>query len=259
MDTKVLTDASVLTLVDQYIAARREVDVLPDALERQIGLAALRVESQLTLDQAATTARVEGPQTLAPLRDFVDHNRGGEQLEKALAKANDKAAAAAASLSSYVATGIFTGVWVWPAMAGVLGFALSLTGALEAMGQAVSGVAFVGGGLWILGRFVAAASESAANAANGSWTWAQSLGTTAERTLSSARAEQRRVWTEIGGRGASDSPIAKRVRGWAQLGVAALVIVSAVGVIAMGIGFAKGFEERTTPPPLPRTTFNFTP
>ena len=258
METKVLTDASVRTLVDHYIAARRQVDVLPDALERQIGLASLRVESQQTLDQAATTAMVQSPQTLAPLRDFVEHSKGGEQLEKALAKTNDKAAAAAGTLGKYVLTGIFTGVWAWPAAASVIGVVLSFAGVLQSLGKAASGIVFVSGGAWVLGRFLTAAAQGAANAADGSWAWAEGLGSTADKTLSAARAEQGRVWSEIGGRSASGSSIAGRLRGWAQLGVGALIAVSIVCVVIIGIGFVNGLNERAVPT-LPGSGFTFTP
>lgn len=258
MDTKVLTDASVRALVDHYIAARREVDVLPDALERQIGLAALRIESQQTLDQAATTARVQSAETLAPLRDFVAHSRGGEQLEKALAETNDKAAAAAGTLGKYVLTGIFTGVWAWPAAASVIAALLSFAGVLQSLGNAISGIAFVSGGLWIFGRLIASAAQGAANAADGSWTWATGLGSAADRTLAGARTEQRRVWSEIGGRASGGSSIANKLRLRAQLGVGFLIAVSLACVVMVGAGFIEGLNERATPT-LPGGGLTFTP
>lgn len=95
----------------EYAAARALIDSLPDALERQIGLASLRLEATATYRQLATTGVIAYSDALSPLRDYVSALSGGERVEKVVGTVDQYGAKQATALASAAFSGVLTGMW----------------------------------------------------------------------------------------------------------------------------------------------------
>lgn len=230
----------------EYATARALIDVLPDALERQIGLAALRLEATATYQQLATTGASASSGALSPLRDYVSALSGGERVEKIVGTVDQNAQKQAIAIVSAATTGALTGVWALPAAFGALFSFLSLfTNVLVSLGQNLAG-AFLAGAIPVILvvralQYGPKVANSAVSAAQGSWRWAKELGSRSDHALTQARNLQADLWRAAGGSAArTGSEFTSKARDRATVAVGFLIGVTILGLICFVVGVGRG-------------------
>jgi len=93
-------------LCHAYRVARGKILAIADPVERELGLASLRLRATHFLQDAASTAVNVEPNAWAPLKEYVAHLAGGEAAEWTVAKLDEAALAAANGVLAGVLTGL---------------------------------------------------------------------------------------------------------------------------------------------------------
>lgn len=250
------TASDIERLREAYREARSTILGFADPLERDVGLAALRLEATHAYRELLTTARGLDDATLAPLKEYVGSLTGGERVvggvdaldrgAQALGKQVLKEALGALGLAK---AGGFA------ALASVLGF---LALALQGAGELLVGVALAGGsGLFLLLRAGQTVAPAAGQLWERSWARAAALGVPSDRALAEARTLQAHVLAGHGAAGLPTQRFTDRVRGWAQLGlvVVSLLLAGAAILVVIGAyGAVSDWWEASPANPLNRTT-----
>lgn len=230
----------VEALVKEYKSARAEIDRFGGS-EREVGLAALRLEVTSTYRQVATTGAT--PDTvLGPLRDFASNLVGGESAERAVAYFDEKATAAAASILSSITSSLVGGVLAGSA-ATVVAVAALVAGFFDQLGQAAFATLIAGGSAaFALIRGTYVSGQAAGSAADQGWAWASSLGTRSDKALRTARQHRQTVWGGAGGGMNIGQPFTAIARDRAMLMVGAAIVLGVVAVVLVGMGVLNGYE-----------------
>lgn len=230
-------------LREAYREARSQIDGL-DGMERDLGLAALRLEATHTYKQLATTAPGMRDEDLAVLKDYVDNLLGGEVSERVVASFDAQAERGAkALLSSLYASLAGTAlVGVLATAAGVFTTAV-LTA--EQLGAALV-TAAVGGGAVLYGMIRAAieGGKATEEAWIKSWGWASALGMRSDQAMGNARALQAKIAQAATGRAWSPHPFTEKARTRAQFVVGVAWVLVALGVALLGWGVVRAIDER---------------
>lgn len=138
------TGAEISQLRELYRQARTDIAQLSDPFERDVGLAALRLEATHAYRELQSTAVGMDDASIAPLKDYVLSLTGGDNVEALVQSLDREAQGFAKKVLQNLWVLLTTGVLV-----GVLGVVTNivLAGALaaESFGAALFGAIFAGG------------------------------------------------------------------------------------------------------------------
>jgi hypothetical protein len=237
------TATEIGDLVDAYREARTTILGMPEGFERNVALAALRLEAMHAYRELDATARGIDSATLSELGRYAANLRGGERVESSVDALDNQVKSFATRVLKDLWALLTTGVFV-----GVLGIAANvlLVAALAAQsfGAFIFGALIAGGSVAIFVlRAGAVAGQMFQSIWDGTWGWASGLGAAADRILGDAREKQARVLQRYAAGGLAMQRFTDRVRtraqlvvgfAWAAVGVAAVLIV---------IGFAAAAND----------------
>lgn len=262
---------SIRELCEAYREARAAILQNPDPMEREIGLAALRLEAEHTYRELVTTARDLRDRDLAPLKEYVGNLTGGEAVERLVsgldAEAEEGAKKALRDLTASLLVGTATGV-----VATILGIVTLAAGGAIAAGEAVGGEAlpllFAGGSVTVMiARALYVAAQSASQATSEAWIktwgWADSLGKTSDAAMRRARELQANIWHAATGGSWAFTPFTDKARTRAKLLVGTTWALLGLGAVLVGVGVLQAYDayaaEQARLPefPSPPPTFTF--
>lgn len=256
--------ASISDLVVAYRDARAKILQIQNEKDREVGLAALRLEATHLYKELVTTGRL--PITdLAPLEEYVANLSGGEIPERVVAILDAQAKARAKQVLDSVVASAAAGT-AKGALALILGIVAAVAGAAVETGEAVVAALIpliLGGGsvAYFIFRvgYVASQSASAATAAawDGTWGWADTLGNAADTAMAEARQLQASIWSAATGAAWTYRPFTQKARTWARVLVGAgwaLVIVGAALLVYGGFQAVDAWYQdvnnpQIVPPP----------
>jgi hypothetical protein len=223
-------------LVSAYRDAQTSIDGLADGLEREIGQAALRLEAAEAARRLAGTGRPASE--VAKLEALVRTLTGGKKAEWAVKQIDALARRALRDLWKSLADGVAVGV-----VSFVAGLISVFVLAAQDVGAGL--FFFVAGGsaavVFVL-RALQAGSPMVEQAWLHSVSWAEEIGTVADRALSPARA----LVTQIVGPGASQ-PFTTKARTRAQIIVWLSWALAVLGAGMIVYGFVEAAGSSTTP------------
>ena len=231
------TATDIDTLREAYREARSSITQLPDEFEREVGLAALRLEATKSYRELVTTAPGLTDEAVAPLREYVTNLSGGETLVGAVDALDREAESFAKNvlrdLSTLLATSQTVGV-----VATVVNVVMAIALAAESAGVFIFSLVIAGGSalIFVL-RAGAMATQAMQRAWSRGWSWAASLGKAADGSLEHARQVQRDVLQRAGVGGVPAPSFTTKVRGRAQAILAFVWLAVGLAVILVGIGF----------------------
>jgi hypothetical protein len=224
-DTEMLREA--------YREARTQISQYPNQLERDIGLAALRLEASQAYRELVTTAVGLTDAQAAPLKEYVANLTGGEAVSSSI-DALDRSAESFAKkvMRDLMATLALAQTVGLIATLGNLLLLAALIG--DAAGAFLFGLLVAGGsGVMFLLRGGQVAGEALGSAWNSSWTWANGLGAASDKALEPARRAQAAVLARARAAALPIPRFTDRVRtrakavigfAWAAVGIAAVLI-----------------------------------
>lgn len=237
------TLSDVEELREAYREARAKIANFADPLERDVGLAALRLEATRTYRELVTTAVGLSDTSVAPLKEYVANLTGGERVTMSV-DALDRGAESfakkifgdlAASLAVAQTVGVITVLADILLIAAVVG---------DHVGAFVFGVVLVGGGglMFLLrsGQVVGPALESVWQR---SWVWANTLGTYADAALEPARRAQAAVLAKSQAGGAALPWFTAKARTRSQLVMGAVWTAAAIAAVLVAIGVWKAATQ----------------
>jgi hypothetical protein len=184
--------SELLDLRESYRAARTAIEKL-SGLERDVGLASLRLEAVATYGHLLTTAQGLRDEDAAVLKEYVVNLVGGEDIEASVAwldsQAKTLAKSALSTITSVLGGGVLAGGVA--TIAGVI--VLIASAAVDAGAGLVT--AFLGGGsvAYAIIRTIGAAAQGGQEAWIKSWSWASSVGVASDAALADARARSGRA------------------------------------------------------------------
>jgi hypothetical protein len=233
----------ILKLRDAYREARTKIVDNSDPIEREVGLAALRLEATHTYREAVTSQAGLADSALAPLGEYAQALQGGEAAEKAVVQLD----AAALRLAKAALANL------WAALVGTMLLAsglavLNVIGfvALQAneIGAALAAALLAGGGASVfIVRGIFYGARGAQDASIKSWDWASGVGVASDQMLGPARALQAELLRRVGGRQVSRRFTAQaRLR--AQAVVGAMLALAVVAVLLVAAGVVQGVEKK---------------
>ncbi|HYP56379.1 MAG TPA: hypothetical protein VEQ41_08795 [Solirubrobacterales bacterium] len=222
--------ADISTLRTSYQEARARIEALADPVERDIGLATLRLEARHTLNQLRTTAAGLSEEDLRPLSAYVAALEGGEGAEAAVERID----ATVERVLSDVSSSLLTMQLVGAASAIAAGLAW-LAGVFQDLGSALAfGILGGAAGPILTGtRFVGSASQEVGTAA---WRWAEQLGGEAERAMERPREIERRLWAAFVAAPWRYESLAERARARAKRIILGVWFLVGFAAVAMAIG-----------------------
>lgn len=232
-----LTAREISELCEAYREARASILQIPNELERDVGLAALRLEALHAYRELATTATGLTDGTLAPLKEYASNLKGGERIESSVDALDNQAQSFASEvlkdLWGFLTTGAVVGMF-----AVIADIVLLAAIAGQRIGALIFGaVIAAGSALIFVIRSADVASRWLAQTWQATWDWASSLGVAADAALSEARRLQREMLQREAGGGLGLQRFTDRVRTRAQIvmGVAWSAVVIAGVLVAFGI------------------------
>ena len=242
-------------LRELYREGRAAISALPDPIERELGLAALRLEATHTYKQLVTTARGLNDQDVVPLKEYVESLAGGELPERVLSTLDQQAEKQAKNFLSGLWMTLASGVAVG-AVATVVGFFSTFALTAEQLGAAIFTFAIAGGSaLYFVIRAAHAASIAGQQAWLRTWGWAASLGQQVDVAMAETRRLQAELWSRAAAGPWTYQPLTAKARSRAKLLVGAAWALLAFGVVMTAIGFAEAanewYQERTRLPIVP--------
>ncbi|MDQ2757863.1 MAG: hypothetical protein M3Y71_15130 [Actinomycetota bacterium] len=231
-------------LVESYGRARAVIDSLADPVEREVGLASLRLEATATMKQMRTTGAGVTDPALIQLVDYVGSLEGGERAEKAVGYLDAQAQKAMQKALSIVGQAALSGSLVLGAgVSVVLGWAVTFTDVLQQVGSAAFATLVGGGSVGVaLFRGLVSTSQAAGEATTRGWAWAESVGVPSDIALKDARERQGRCWAGAGGRPTAPTPFSSRARSRAQVIVGGLLAVAGVGLLFVLYGAYEAYS-----------------
>lgn len=220
----------------------------PDPVEREVGLAAVRIEAGTVYSQLSTKAQAITDEELAPLKDFVDNASGGEGAEAAVAQIDKLAKKVLNDLAASMGTGVLTGL-----AAVLFGLVTFVVGASQDAGAWVARGWLAGGSVYAFtNRVVHYGSQGTEKAWIYSTDWASSLGRQTDRVMQPARQMQKQLWqAATGGAWVEDTFTAQarsRVQGivwlaWALVGLG--LFMGALGAGQVLVEWLKGMSSQS--------------
>lgn len=232
--------ADIAALRTSFQHARGEIETFDDPIERNIGLATLRLEAAHTLNQLRTTGRDLSERDLEPLSTYVVALTGGETAEAAVAKVDGAAEEVLRDVGMSLAKMKLTG-----SIATIFGFVVLIFNRAAAVGSGAALAIMAGNSLafYLALRLFVTYGPVAERAMNASYGWASSLGARSERALLPARQIQQRLWATYTGAPWRYRSLAAKAQTRAKLIIVffwgAIVFVA----VAFGIGFVGALIE----------------
>lgn len=227
--------SELLELRESYRGARTAIEKL-DGLERDVGLASLRLEAVATYGHLVTTAQGLRDEDAAVLKEYVVNLVGGEDIEASVAWLDSQAKKLANSAISTITTVLSGGVLAGGAAA-VAGVVVLIVSAGVDAGAGLA-TALLGGGsvAYFIVRTIGAAAEGGQQAWVKSWGWASSIGVASDAALADARQRSREIWATAIGAPWRGKLFTAAARQRAQVLVGAAWTLVAIGVLLIGIG-----------------------
>jgi hypothetical protein len=258
-----ITRSQILETREALREARAEIDQERDQIEREVGLATLRLEATATYKRLVTTAAGLSDDTLAPLAEYVASLSGGETAERAVAYLDSQAKTAAKKASSHVNAALVAG-----GLAGVGALVLGIVSQAVITAENIGAALFLlviggGSGLYALIRGLASVSGAAQSSFNRGWDWANSLGDRSDHALARVRQLELALWRATGA-GGLPQPFTAAVRLRARIVLGISTVLAGIGILLIGVGFLraannwgnKTLHDITTPTyTLPSTPF----
>jgi hypothetical protein len=205
-------------LREAYREARTQISNYDDPLERDIGLAAIRLEASQTYRELVTTAVGLTDAEAAPLKEYVANLTGGEAISTSIDALDKGAQSFAKKVMSDLMATLATAQAV--GAIAVIGDILLLAALIgDSVGAFFFGIALAGGsGLMFLLRGGQVAGQALESAWNGTWGWASALGGSSDSALDPARRAQTEVLARAGVGGKMAIPrFTERVRSRAKM------------------------------------------
>jgi hypothetical protein len=241
------TGSDITELVEAYRTARLRISQLEPALERELGLASLRLEVLAGYRHLTTTSPGLTAEVVAPLTDYVANLVGGEGIEAGLDALDRKAGEVAKKVAGEVSSALITGKIV--GFTALTAGGAALIAALEGAGALLFTVATTGGAATIyfyraLFAAASASSEWRQRASRLGWAWSTSLGKQADAVLDDAMTTQDGVLRRVAGGPANRARITGPAR-WRAVAVTAFAWAAGIaGVAIIVIGFASALGDR---------------
>jgi hypothetical protein len=230
-------------LRELYRDARATISALPDPVERELGLATLRLEATHTLKQLVTTASGLRDEEIAPLKDYVEHLDGGELPERLINTLDRQAESQAKKFLSSLWVTLRGGVAVG-AVATIVGLITTFALSAQNLGAAFVAFALTGGSAaYFLVRAAHAASVVTEAAWLRSWGWATSLGQHVDRAMDEPRRLQAELWRQASAGAWTYRPFTQKGRSRARLLVGVGWALLAFGALMTAVGAIEAFNE----------------
>ncbi len=249
-----MTVRDLQQLRELYRDARGKIIKFSDDFERDIGLAALRLEATHTYRELQTTSVGMTDQTIAPLKDYVPSLTGGKNVEALVENLDREAQNFAKKVLRTLWALLNTGIWVggFGVIASVvLGVALSA----EKFGATLFGTLIAGGAaaaMVIRGGYTGATAGQ--HVWESTWGWASGLGRSADAALVDARREQKDLVRRAAGGGLPIQSFTDKVRVRAQLVIGFAWTTVGVACALVVFGFYQAADKRfSTPSASPQT------
>lgn len=233
----------ILKLRDAYREARTQIVANPDPIEREVGLAALRLEATHTYRESVTSQAGLADSALAPLGEYAQALQGGEAAERAVAQLDASALR--------LAEGALSNLWAALAGSMLLASGLAVLNVIgfvalqaNAVGAALAATLLAGGGASVYvirGLFYGA--QAAQGASVKSWNWASGVGVASDRILGPARALQTELLRRVGGR-QMPKRFTAQARLRAQAVVGTMLALAAVALFLVAAGAMQGLEKK---------------
>jgi hypothetical protein len=237
------TATDIDQLREAYRTARSQISAFGDPLERDIGLAALRLEAVGSYRQLVTTAPGMSDMALAPLKEYIANLTGGESTEAGV-EAFDRAAKSAARTAMSSLWSVLAGVSLAGAAAVAVGVVTSIALAAENGGAFIFALVIGGGGGAIaVYRGTVGASAAAQSSWVKTWSWAEALGRPADQAMGQARQVQTEVLRKAGAGALPMTHFTSHVRTRAEIVVALAWVAVGVAVIFVIIGFLHAVDN----------------
>jgi hypothetical protein len=237
------TATDIDQLREAYRTAGSQISAFSDPLERDIGLAALRLEAVGSYRQLVTTAPGLSDTALAPLKEYVANLTGGESTEAGV-EAFDRAAKSASRTALSSLWSVLAGVGLTGAAAVVVGVVTSIALAAENGGAFIFALVIGGGGGAIaVYRGTLGASAAAQSSWVKTWSWADGLGRPADHALGQARQVQTEVLRKAGAGALPMTHFTSQVRTRAEVVVVLAWVAVAAAVILVIIGFFHALDN----------------
>jgi len=233
-----VTASDVLELREAFRGARAQIDQSVDPIERDVGLASLRLEATETYKRVMSTGAGVTDDAIAPLKDYVASLSGGETAERAVALF-DREAKQAISKASHAVNAALIGTSLSGGVALVIGVVAQVVMTAQTVGAALFLLVIGGGsGGYAAVRLIAGVGGGVQSGMDRGWEWADNLGKWSDNVLASARELEAKVWRATGA--TSGVPFfTTRVRRRAQIIAFLSSAAVAIGIGLIVIGFVR--------------------
>jgi hypothetical protein len=224
-----------LRLRDAYRLAKTTIEGF-DGLERDVGLASLRLEAVEAYKQFHSTGAGLRDADTAILKNYVDSLLGGEGVETSVAwleaRVKQLSTAAFSAILGYLLTGVVAAIVL--AVAGVV-FNL-LAAVLSGIQAAVALILSSSAAMHVVYRLLQPMSSGGQKLWIEGWGWASSLGKRSDAALAEPRRLGLEMWTAMTGTPWQPKPFTTAARGNAQgiVGFTWAVLLVGAGVVAVG-------------------------
>jgi hypothetical protein len=237
------TAVDIKALCEAYRRARAKILSMPEGFERNVGLAALRLEAFHGYQELVSTGVGLSQRKVAPLKEYVTQVKGGEGVESSI-DAMDRQVqgfvkTVLRDLWSLLTTGVFAGTL---AVIGDVVLVVAIAG--EMVGAWLFGMLIAGGGAaYYLLRGGAMAGQGMSLAWKTTWEWASSVGTAADNALAEPRALQAQILQRAAAGGLAMTRFTDRVRMRAQLVMGFAWAAVGIALILMAVGFYEAATD----------------
>jgi hypothetical protein len=230
-----------------YRVARGRILAIADPVERELGLASLRLRATHFFREAATTAVNFEPNAWAPLKEHVEQLAGGEGAEWSVAKLDEAAVAAANAVLAGLLAGLTGG-----AMGAGLAAALALGLVIVDFGSwvAAHGIQLLLATHAPLGLIAVWAGRGIIVLTENFRGPRVSLGYASDAATADAAALEGELWQRATGLGWHPRPFTAKARTRAEALVWLTYVLLGLAALLFVIGFVGGIEAAARPPSL---------
>jgi hypothetical protein len=226
----------LIALRESFRRARAAIEGLDD-IERQVGLASLRLEAAAIYKQLTTTAPgVPVEDVRDVLKEFTGELVGGEIAEWSVGWLDARAASITKGAISAITTYLIKGVLLGGA-ATIVGVVVFFGNVLTSAGEALTALVLSSGAVaravMLTARPVAEGSQKAWIA---SWQWASDFGRRADLALEDPRRHASQIWAECTTAPWRLDTFTAKARGRVQLLVGAAWALCALGLVLVAFG-----------------------